>query len=975
MKIVLRVWAAVVVAIRRLFSQKGLNLATLLGLVVAIGLSLSIPLYADAVYYRIFRQELNNTANSGGYDTGRSPFTFMFRYIGSWKGAVEWEEVQPVDAYISKMGSVVLGLPQQLFVRYLKTDNFRLFPQKDLAYADAKEPLAWVSFGSISDLADHIDIIEGSFPTEAPISTDSTVEVLIYEAQASKLGLQAGETYITFIRRKIDKVEETTQIPIRIAGIWRVKDPTDPFWFYKPDAMIDVLLVPEKTFLGRIEPYMKDGVYLALWYMVLDGSNVYAADALPLLSRITSIQQRTSALLPGISLDLSPQTALQNYYKASNLLTLLLYIFAIPILVLILTFINLVVGLAVGRKHNEIAVLRSRGATIAQVIAIALVEGILLGGLALVFSLPLGETIARIMGQTRSFLDFSASSDLRIGITETTLWVGLIAVGVAVAAQVLPTIGAARHTIVSYKQERARSLRPPWWQRAWLDILLLIPTVYGAYVLRKQGSVVMPGAEAGTINNDPFQNPLLFLIPALGIFALTLLFVRILPLLMSILSWILSHVGGVGMLLATRQLARSPGLYTGPMLLLVLTLSLSAFTASLAQTLDNNLFDQIYYKIGSDVQLPDYGESTEPPISFGPGGGGQATPTPESEKKNEGPRWLFLPIIEYLQAPGVRAATRVGEFKATTDLSGGTRQGLFYGIDRVAFPGVAEAGWRGDYAPSSLGELTNALALAPNGVLLPRQFMAQHRLNTGDTLRIDVTLIGAHVVMDMKIVGGFDYFPTWYEEEDGPLFVGNLDYLFEQVGGEFPYTVWLRTDPRADFTQMKQSLNDLGYKIITWDVSLLEIAKEQGNPTRQGLFGLLSVGFGAAALFTVLGFLLYALFSFRQRFIELGVLRAIGLSSWQMGIFLAWELAFLILTGLMLGTGLGILVSQMFIPYLQIGADTASLTPPFIVDIAWPAIIRIYMIFGFLFVAALAILTGMLLRMRIFEAIKLGETV
>ncbi len=37
-----------------------------------------------------------------------------------------------------------------------------------------------------------------------------------------------------------------------------------------------------------------------------------------------------------------------------------------------------------------------------------------------------------------------------------------------------------------------------------------------------------------------------------------------------------------------RQLARMPGFYTGPMLLLVLTLSLSAFTASLAQTLDNH---------------------------------------------------------------------------------------------------------------------------------------------------------------------------------------------------------------------------------------------------------------------------------------------------------------------------------------------------------------------------------------------------
>lgn len=973
MRIVLRIWAIFLVAIRRLLSQKGLNLATLIGLVVAIALSLSIPLYADAVYYRIFRQELNDLAISGGYDTGRSPFAFMFRYVGSWRGAVSWEEVRPADEYISKTGAALLGLPQQLFTRYVKTDNFRLFPQGDISYATVKEPLAWVSYGFVNGLEDHITLIEGKFPAPADKSADSVVETLVSEPLATELGIQVGETYMTFTRRKVENVEETTQIPLRVVGIWRATDLKDPFWFYKPDAFNEVLLVPQETFMDRIEPYMKDAVYLVVWYLVLDGSNVHAADALPLYSRIVSIQQRSSGLLPGMGLEVSPQQALQNYYQASSLLTLLLYIFSIPVLVLILTFVNLVIDLAVGRKHNEIAVLRSRGATVAQVIGMALVEGLLLGALALIIGLPLGEAIARLMGQTRSFLDFSAAMDLRVGITEFTVQVGLIAVAVAVVAQVLPTIGAARHTIVTYKQERARSLRLPWWQRVWLDFLLLIPAVYGTYILQKQGSVVMPGSETGVINNDPFQNPLLFLVPSLGIFAFTLLFVRILPLLMSILAWILSHIGGVGMLLATRQLARSPGLYTGPMLLLVLTLSLSAFTASLAQTLDNHLFDQIYYKVGSDVQLADYGESTQATTSFGPPAA--ATPETGEEGKEKGPQWLFLPVTEYLNAPGVRAAARVGEFKANTQLSGGSQGGLFYGIDRVDFPRVAEASWRWDYAPSSLGELTNALAVAPNGVLLPRQFMVRHRLRTGDTLRVEVSLVNTRVELDMKIVGGFDYFPTWYEEEDGPLFVGNLDYLFEQAGGEFPYNVRLRTDPQADFEQMKQGLNDIGYRVTTWDVSLLEIVKEQQDPARQGLFGLLSVGFGAAALFTVLGFLLYALFSFRQRFIELGVLRAVGLSSWQMGVFLAWELAFLILTGLVLGTGLGILVSQLFIPYLQVGAGASALVPPFMVEIAWPAITRIYVIFGLLFFVALAILTGLLLRMRIFEAIKLGETV
>ncbi len=49
--------------------------------------------------------------------------------------------------------------------------------------------------------------------------------------------------------------------------------------------------------------------------------------------------------------------------------------------------------------------------------------------------------------------------------------------------------------------------------------------------------------------------------------------------------------------------------------------------------------------------------------------------------------------------------------------------------------------------------------------------------------------------------------------------------------------------------------------------------------------------------------------------------------------------------------------------------------PPFMVEIAWADIFRIYALFGLLFIAALVILGVLLMRMKIFQAIKLGETV
>jgi putative ABC transport system permease protein len=959
MNVLRRIRAIFVVSLKRLYAQRWLALATSLGLVVVVALAVSVPLYADATYYRVLRQELA-TGGSGG----RPPFAFMFRYVGAWFGTVEWEDVRPVDAYVSARAAAVLGLPQRSLVRYVETDNFKFFPAQDAAYADIRDPLGRVTLGSASDLRDHITVLEGRFPAPAIPSPDSTLEVLISEAYATELGVQVGEAYLLFATRETEGAKRSIQMPVRIAGVWRPTEAADPYWFYSPSALDQVLLVPEATFLNRVSPYLEGEVELALWYLILDGSEVHAGDVDALLGRINAARQQVAALLPETKLSVSPAPALEQYRRSTRVLTLLLYAFSVPIVALILGFMALVAGLSVERQRNEIAVWRSRGATVVQVVGIAALEGAVLGMLALLVGLPAGDATARIIGRARSFLDFTLQTNLRVGLTVGTLRFGLMALGLALLVQVVPTIGAARHTIVSYKQERARRLGAPWWQRAWLDLLLLIPASYGLYVLRQQGSVALPMVEGLTA--DPFQNPLLLLVPALGVFALTLFVLRVLPLLMSGVVWIISQTRAVGMLIAARHLARTPGFYSAPLLLLILTLSLSTFTASLAWTMDAHMDDRAYYEVGADLRLNELGQSTEP------GGGPRAglaglAPAPEEEGEL---RWLFLPVSEHLKVPGVKAAARVGRYEATANVAGLRRGGTFIGVDRLDFPKVAF--WRQDFAPASLGGLMNGLAVYPEGVLVPRPFMARHGLSAGDHFRVTVYLSGEAHDLDLRIVGGFDLFPTWFPEE-GPLFVGNLNHLFERVGGQHPYHVWLATGPGADDETIVEGVRDLGLAVLGWKAAALQIAEEQRRPERQGLFGLLSVGFLAAAVLTAVGFLLYAFFSFRRRFIELGVLRAIGLSARQMTSFLTWELAFLLLTGVVAGTGLGIAVSRLFIPYLQVGTGPSAQIPPFVVDIAWPAIFRVYALFGLLFLAALGGLVILLRRMEIFRAVKLGE--
>lgn len=136
---------------------------------------------------------------------------------------------------------------------------------------------------------------------------------------------------------------------------------------------------------------------------------------------------------------------------------------------------------------------------------------------------------------------------------------------------------------------------------------------------------------------------------------------------------------------------------------------------------------------------------------------------------------------------------------------------------------------------------------------------------------------------------------------------------------------------------------------------------------------MLSVGFLAAAFLTMLGYLIYSYMSFQQRFIQLGVLRAIGLLVKQMAAFLSVEQLAVILSGLVGGTLLGVLTTRLFIPFLQVRTGEHPLTPPFVVQIAWGDVMIVYVVFGAVLVGAVVILRALLRRMNVFRAVKLGE--
>ncbi len=774
-------------AFRRLWSHRGLALSLLAGLVAAVALALAVPLYADGVQYDL----LNAALAQSSTQTGRSPFTFIFHYVGSWHTPIDQAAYTPVDTYMREQLAGAVGLPAALPTRYVSSDNLQLYP--DIERIIRSQRLDMVKFAFVSGIFDHMTLVEGSLPSTVGDGVTEPIEGLVSLDLANDLGLEVGTVYLMY--RPASGDIKSAQLRVRVSGIWEPKDPTESFWFYPPESFKKRLLIPEETFWGVVGKTLPLAVNEAVWRFAFDGSNIHSENVPGLLARMDSAQTRANALLPYTDLEASPVQALRQYRREAQSLTGLLFAFSIPVLGLALYFLGLVAAMLISRQRNEIAVLRSRGASRLWIAAVYLVEWSLLGLLGLAGGTALGWQAARWVGQTQSFLDFSRPSTLTLRMTSTSLGFGLAAVGLAVLFSLLPAWQAGGDTIISYKRERARSQQKPLWQRAYLDFLLLLPSLYGLYTLRAEGQLKVLGRTLGAAN--PFQNPLLFLLPTLFMLSLSLILLRFLPRLLSALAWLLAQLPGVSSLMAVRQLARtasgSAATHLGPLLLIMLTLGLAGFVSSMAYSLDHYLVDSAYYAAGADLNLAESGEYTgQAPTA--PGQPGSPRPTPTPAPSNKPAVWNFLPVSDHLRLPGVLAAARVGRYESELGASGRSAGGRLIGIDRVEFPAVAF--FRQDFASEPFIALMNRLAFDPSAILIDRATWEKFNLATGDQVELQFKT-GKTIKAQFVVVGVLDYFPTLYPE-DGPFFIANLEYLFEAAGGLQPYDVWLRTAPDAD---------------------------------------------------------------------------------------------------------------------------------------------------------------------------------
>jgi putative ABC transport system permease protein len=915
--------------LKRLWNERWLAGALLLGMVVAVALVGSVTIYADGSMERLLadRWDPGPVGQAGAV---------LVRHLEDPARPTAPAQYAAVTQYLADAPAKV-RLPAQYASVGGALDTSVLIPEGGTATTD--------KYGSItylSTLADHITVVDGALP-QGGLTEDHVVEALVDTATRDQLDLTVGRTY----RYRAGTKPTSPDLLVRVVGAFKPNDARTPYWPYRP-PFAGSLFVTQDAWEALLKA---DQFKIAEfnWYWLTDHERIKAGRSDQIIANLERMDSRVAQLMPDTRLEVSPLQVLRGFALLGGDLRLLLLLLAIPVVGLVLFFTVMASGMIASQSAAEVAVIKSRGGSTLQVVLIYLLQSLVLGVVALAIGVPLGLFGAKLIGASAGFLEFVSRRPLPVEVSPRTFAYAGATLAAAILAGTVPVALQARQSIVSYKAQRARRTRPPLFYRFGLDLVLLAFSVWAyRFLVGKQGA-------SGAASVDLLVDPVLYFAPVLFILACALVAIRLFPLFTRALAWLARRGRGVVAHTAVSRIARSPHEYTSILSLLILTVAIGIYSGAAASTLDRNFLDRERYSTGADLVVSQLWTMSST--------GGGPTPAPADADATglaEPPRSTFEKL------PGVVDGARVYTLTTQASVAGkgvGAVKAML--IDPAHFSQVAY--FRPDFAPYQINAYMNNLLQYRDGALISAQAAKLAGLQLGD--RFSAQIRGQTV--SLRVVGIVDYWPTFYPPDD-VFGVINLDFIQDTVG-LMPYEWWFRMAPGARVTPVVETLRERGVAVTKAVDTRSRINEKRQEPQRTGLYGQLSLGFLVAVLVTMLGYLLHTFVSLRARLLEIGVLRAMGLSVRQLVGILAVEQVLSVGIGLLGGTALGLLSGKLFLPFLQVTADAAGRVPPFLVVSRWADIAKIFDVLGFTLVVVLVLLSFFVARIKLAQAVKLGE--
>lgn len=947
------------IVIRKMLCNKWMVLCLLIGSILAVAMVSSIPVYTDGVLQRMLIRDLEN------YQIKNSVFPGGYHVRTDYK--YKYKEVDRPKAYAmfnKKISDVLIKdiqLPALTVAQRVTLDNMKAAPE---VKREEKPLERYVRLEGVSDFANHVKMSHGRIHSTQ--TAGDVIEAVVTENTMKELDLRLDETYV--ISGSSKSIKDTMKV--KVVGVFTIKDEADPYWYqglgvFNKSFVMDYALLQE-MFVLKESPF---SVLLteAQWFYALDYHKITIAGINDIMKAYDDHMRWYGNYRGVAELKMPAIGIIETYNEREKQLRIMLWVLLVPILLMLAFYIFMVSQLIIDHEKNEIAVLKSRGASGAQVFQTYLLESLLISFMAIVTGPPLGLFICSMLGASNGFLEFVQRTALPISLSGKAYLYSLFAVGLFMATMLIPVLISTRATIVQHKQKKSRGGNAPVWKKFFLDVVLLGLSIYGRYSYNNmQKTLNITGAKGTELSIDP----LLFLVSTAFVLGAGLLFLRLFPFVVRLIFWLGRKVWSPVLYATFIQVGRSGGQEQFIMLFLILTLSTGIFSANAARTINANMENKIRYTTGSELVLKAHWESTQAPASSGPPMGG--APAPAAASSNEPVRYIEPPFMPYTQLSGVELATKVLR-KTNMQVQYGSNW-----IDKTYVMGIIpeeflQVSWfRQDLLPYQLYQYLELMADDPTAFVVSTSYQKKYKAKVGDTIAIRW---GDQGYLEGTIYAFVDYWPTYNPNaKDGTadLIVANLAYINMEMSIE-PYEVWLKKKPDVPNEQVYKDIETKKLAIDEIRNADFTVIENKNDPMLQGTNGVLTLGFVVTIAISAIGFLIYWILSIKRRVLQFGILRAIGLSMHKIIGMLVWEHILISAVAIFIGIIIGGITSDLFVPLLQMAYSAEQQILPFKVVAYGQDYLRLYTVVTTMLIGGFAVLGTLISRIKINQALKLGE--
>ncbi len=928
-------------------------LCLFIGFLMAAGMMSAVPIYMDASLQRMLIKDMESYQLSTG------------DYPGIYSVDKTLREGTPLSEQLSLVNDMPAIVEDRLAGVDIPIGSKKTVMNDNLQYlskdAVSGKTSTRVKITAMTDFAEHITITSGRMYCEGGVAEDGVYEVVASETTAKALGITLGRDYDV---RGVDSGREPFKI--RIVGLFVQSVDNDVYWSETMDGYVSSVMTDIDCFKNKMLPAgnirLTDmAVRCALSYQLMDMNN------LPAITKAISEDFDYYPTL-GYNFTMGISDILNGYAEEAEKLTRILWILQIPTMVMLGFYLFMVSRLNVEQEKNEIAVFKSRGASSAQIFGMYAAETGLLGIAAVIAAPFIGLAMCRFLGVSNGFLEFVNRTGISAKITSGAIIYALIAAVIFFAATMAPIIPAAKLSIVEYKQSKTKVVKMQLWEKCGIDFLLIAAALafYGFYTAGETFSAESSGE----------INPMFFIFSTCLIFGLGLLFIRLYPYLLNLIYLLLRPLWSPSQYMAITTVCRSQGgRERFLMLFLIVTFSLGIFSANTARTINTQKEDRIYYNCGADITLMEYWQETT-------ANDGSGTVTGYVERDFE----------RFENLSGVKTATKVlvnKSAKVTVDKK--TEDGVtLMAIEPYKFANVA---WfRNDLLPAHWWNYIKALQDYPSGVLISRALADKYEIELGDEIPIKWS---GNESVNATVLAVVDYWPginpniasgksskkKTEEAEVQPeteSFAQNcfavMNYYYTSTVTDMePYQVWIDLDEGATSRALYDDISAKRIPIETiTDASQLIIA-EKNKPQLQGMNGALTLSFTVIMIMTIIGFLIYWILSIKGRTLQFGILRAMGMTFKEIIGIIGCEQ--LLVSGVSIAAAfiIGGAVSDLFVPLFRSMYSPIEQVPPFMVAASQSDFIKLYVIIVLMLGGGFAILGGIIKKININKALKLGE--